>query len=616
MTTTNITDLANSSTFENWKTKTNELIAHAAIGATLGDSQTNAGNLKLTGNLVFTSASNSITVDNISTISGTAVLKLNDAINVKGDITLNNKSATPTATKIQFAKGSSSDTLTCYVSTNADHTKLELGIGSKKLILDSTSDRITSEGGLLIDSAMLQNSLNGIAIGATTAAAGSFTDLVAVGTGSSSINNVVIGDTNPTTAVFTTVVATTGLVIGTTANGFSGSIFCNDIKGRMMNTDGSVVVVDAGASTAVFRGNLIGDVTGNVTGNITAGTLSSDLKVELVKMMYPVGAIFTSGTSTNPATSLLPAGANAGSVGVWAKFSQGRTLMGAHDIIDFHSDTTATSSVTSDGRTLTLHMQGNTPVSVGEKVQIHHARYGTSGGAVPAWTYDSTPSQTGTAGTIQGITRNQGGSGNTILTIFFDVTPISLGGTTAVVKNSQFAHIHLMLERNRDVDSLAVLGNEFNYHTSAGGESGTVLQNNQINHMHVTGSFIENTNDDWLPLTGNTVIATTSKPQDDVMWHNFETTRNGNSGTGHPHGIDELSTASNLRWVAGEGNSKTYPDNNSSRQYSNYFGTDTPNERQRTTITTGIQKQMMDKNNVMVGSIPPHETVYMWIRTA
>tara|TARA_B110000858_G_C17506088_1_gene338230 strand:- start:96 stop:617 length:522 start_codon:yes stop_codon:yes gene_type:complete len=173
-----------------------------------------------------------------------------------------------------------------------------------------------------------------------------------------------------------------------------------------------------------------------------------------------------------------------------------------------------------------------------------------------------------------------------------------------------------MLERNRDVDSLAVLGDEFNYHTSAGGESGTVLQNNQINHMHVTGSFIENTNDDWLPLTGNTVIATTSKPQDDVMWHNFETTRNGNSGTGHPHGIDELSTASNLRWVAGEGNSKTYPDNNPSRQYFNYFGTDTANERQRTTITTGIQKQMMDKNNVMVGSIPPHETVYMWIRTA
>lgn len=616
MTTTNITDLANSSTFENWKTKTNELIAHAAIGATLGDSQTNAGNLKLTGNLVFTSASNSITVDNISTISGTAVLKLNDAINVKGDITLNNKSSTPTATKIQFAKGASSDTLTCYVSTNADHTKLELGIGSKKLILDSTSDRITSEGGLLIDSAMLQNSLNGIAIGATTAAAGSFTDLVALGTGSSSIDNVPIGQTSPTTGAFTTLVATTSIVVGTANNGFTGSLQCSDIRGRMMNNDASVVVVDAVSSPAVFRGNLIGNVTGNVTGNITAGTLSSDLKVELVKMMYPVGAIFTSGTSTNPATSLLPEGANAGSVGVWEKFSQGRTLMGAHDTYDFHSDTTQASTVTSDGRTLTLHMQGNTPVSVGEKVQIHHARYGTSSGDVPAWTYDSTPSQTGTPGTVQEITRNQGNSGNTVLKIFFDVTAISLGGTTAVVNKVSTGHIHLMLERNRDVDSLAVLGNELDYHTSAGGESGTVLQNNQINHMHVTGSFIANTNDDWLPLTANTVIATTNQPQDDVMWHNFETTRSGSTGIGHPHGIDELSSASNLRWVAGEGNSKTYPDNAPSRQYSNYFGTDSTNERQRTTITTGIQKQMMDKNNVMVGSIPPHETVYMWIRTA
>jgi len=607
MTTNTITDLANSSTFDNWKTKTNDLIAHARIGATLGDSQTNTGNLKLTGNLVFTNVLNTISVDNISTISGTGIINLTDHIKVQGDITLNNKTATATATKIQFAEGASSDTLTWFVSTNADHSKLELGRGSKKLILDNTTSTITAEN-LSLDSAILQNALNGIAIGTGTAAAGTFTDLNALGTtdNTSAINRVKIGNVTPLSGSFTTLSAST-----------SADLDNVDIDGG--NIDG-VAIGENTRSTGKFtnieaNGTITGNLTGDVTGSVSG--LSVALQCTLVKLMYPVGAIFQSGSSISPQTSLLPAGATAGSVGTWQKFSQGRTLMGAHDIIDFHGDNSATSTVTSDGRTLTLHMQGNTPVSVGEKVQVHHARYGTSNGAVPAWTYDTTPSQTGTAGTIQGITRDQGGSGNTILTIFFDVTPISLGGTTEVVKNATFAHIHLMLERNRDVDSVAVLGNELAYHTSAGGESGTVLQNNQINHTHVTGTFIENTNDDWLPLTPNTVVSTTgSRPQDDVMWHNFEDTFSNNSGTGHPHGIDELGTASNLRWVAGEGNSKTYPSNDANRQYVNYFGADTANERQRTTVTTGIQQQMMDPKNVMVGSIPPHETVYIWIRTA
>ena len=120
---------------------------------------------------------------------------------------------------------------------------------------------VNSAGTALIASASLQalvitaSTLNSTPIGATTAAAGTFTNLTVTGNsilGSSvvitggTINGTPIGGTTPSTGAFTTVSA---------SSGFTGNL--------------------SGNVTGNVTGNVIGNVTGNLTGNVTASAGTS-----------------------------------------------------------------------------------------------------------------------------------------------------------------------------------------------------------------------------------------------------------------------------------------------------------------------------------------------------
>ena len=120
---------------------------------------------------------------------------------------------------------------------------------------------VNSTGTALIASAALQSlaitasTLNSTPIGATSAAAGTFTNLTVTGNanlGSSfvinggTINNTPIGGTTASSGAFTTVSA---------SSGFTGNI--------------------TGTVTGNVTGNVIGNVTGNLTGNVTASSGSS-----------------------------------------------------------------------------------------------------------------------------------------------------------------------------------------------------------------------------------------------------------------------------------------------------------------------------------------------------
>ena len=120
---------------------------------------------------------------------------------------------------------------------------------------------VNSAGTALIASASLQalvitaSTLNSTPIGATTAAAGTFTNLTVTGNsilGSSvvitggTINGTPIGGTTPSTGAFTTVSA---------SSGFTGNL--------------------SGNVTGNVTGNVIGNVTGNLTGNVTASSGTS-----------------------------------------------------------------------------------------------------------------------------------------------------------------------------------------------------------------------------------------------------------------------------------------------------------------------------------------------------
>ena len=120
---------------------------------------------------------------------------------------------------------------------------------------------VNSAGTALIASSALQalaitaSTLNSTPIGATTAAAGTFTNLTVTGNsilGSSvvitggTINGTPIGGTTPSTGAFTTVSA---------SSGFTGNL--------------------SGNVTGNVTGNVVGNVTGNLTGNVTASSGTS-----------------------------------------------------------------------------------------------------------------------------------------------------------------------------------------------------------------------------------------------------------------------------------------------------------------------------------------------------
>tara|TARA_B100000073_G_scaffold340448_1_gene340291 strand:- start:1448 stop:3106 length:1659 start_codon:yes stop_codon:yes gene_type:complete len=118
--------------------------------------------------------------------------------------------------------------------------------------------------------------IDGTIIGSNSSASGTFTDLVAVGTGSSSLNNVVIGNNTAASGAFTSL-DSTSLTVGD-SNELSVS------NAGVLSTSGTISSTSA-SGTNTFAGNL--SIGGNLTVEGTTTTVDTEnliVKDPLIKM--------------------------------------------------------------------------------------------------------------------------------------------------------------------------------------------------------------------------------------------------------------------------------------------------------------------------------------------
>ena len=319
MSTNNIDDIANGTTFGVWRDRTNLLIDHANKGVTLGDSETNAGNIKLNGDIVLESG-HKITVDNITAQGSTITLDKNLLLD-DGNIRIDGAAAT----SLTFSQAG----VTKWTQqTSADHGYFEILGGTRSLRINNSGTDVGKITGanLKIDDALLPDTIT------------------------SNLTGNVTGNL-------------TGNVTGNTS-GSSGSCTGNAATATTLATSRTIGGVAFNGSASI---NLPGvNSTGNQnTSGTSNGLTSAALKI-ILESIYPVGAIYITTKDENPYTTL-NVGTDSDS---WEAFAQGRAIVGA--------DTTGI-SITEGGHdgsvgTFTVDVtglaNGKHPMSIGDTVAI------------------------------------------------------------------------------------------------------------------------------------------------------------------------------------------------------------------------------------------------------
>ena len=249
-----LTQITNQNTFGVWKTRTNDIISVLTDVVTIGDSETNTGNVVIAGDI---SASGTMFVDTLqeTTGNGSNLITVNADLGIEGNLILDQASGLG---KIEFQ---SANTATWTIETSADHTDLDIKKGAKYLRIDTDASEITGAG-LTIDNDLLASTLASNTSGnaaTATAWANSRTVTFATGdvTGSFSIDGSAdVSDVALTVADDShnhTVSNITDL--GTTLSGkadLAGAVFTGDIQiatdekiyfgNQNNNTDGFVDV--------------------------------------------------------------------------------------------------------------------------------------------------------------------------------------------------------------------------------------------------------------------------------------------------------------------------------------------------------------------------------------
>lgn len=149
----NLTPISVTDTFGVWKDRTNEIITELETAVNLGDTtSTNAnGNVVING---YVKASNGVSVDTISPISGGGTITAKSDFATEGNLSVNNNSPDEV---VQISM-QNDGTTTWRIRTSADHNILEIETpdNSHTLRLDSTNNIITAVG-LTIDPAIISN---------------------------------------------------------------------------------------------------------------------------------------------------------------------------------------------------------------------------------------------------------------------------------------------------------------------------------------------------------------------------------------------------------------------------------------------------------------------------
>lgn len=146
-----LTQITNQNTFGVWKTRTNDIISVLTDVVTIGDSETNTGNVVIAGDI---SASGTMFVDTLqeTTGNGSNLITVNADLGIEGNLILDQASGLG---KIEFQ---SANTATWTIETSADHTDLDIKKGAKYLRIDTDASEITGAG-LTIDNDLLSSTL-------------------------------------------------------------------------------------------------------------------------------------------------------------------------------------------------------------------------------------------------------------------------------------------------------------------------------------------------------------------------------------------------------------------------------------------------------------------------
>ena len=134
-----LTAITNQNTFGVWKTRTNDIIDVLDVAVTIGDSETNTGNVVIVGDI---SASGTLYIDTIQETSGSGsnLITVNADLGVEGDIIMDKSSGAATLTY------SLANTPTWTIATSTDHSQLDIKKGTKYLRIDTTAEEITGSG--------------------------------------------------------------------------------------------------------------------------------------------------------------------------------------------------------------------------------------------------------------------------------------------------------------------------------------------------------------------------------------------------------------------------------------------------------------------------------------
>ena len=133
-----LTQITNQNTFGVWKTRTNDIIGVLGDVVTIGNSETNSGNVVITGDI---SASGKMFVDTIQETTGNSsnIITVNANLGVEGNLILDQASALG---KIEFQLA---NTPTWSIETSANHSTIDIKKGTKYLRVTSPNGNTAGE---------------------------------------------------------------------------------------------------------------------------------------------------------------------------------------------------------------------------------------------------------------------------------------------------------------------------------------------------------------------------------------------------------------------------------------------------------------------------------------
>ena len=180
---TSLSLIANANTFGQWKDRTNQIITALGGTVTIGDSETNTGNIVIDGNI---SGTGTLFIDTIDATSSNAsnLIAINADAKLTGELQINST----VATEVKYYL---SDTLTWTLGTNATHTQFDIKKGTARLRIDEgvnsagtiTGVNLTIADDLLPD--IISSDITGNAATATALGTGRTIELTGDVTGTS-----------------------------------------------------------------------------------------------------------------------------------------------------------------------------------------------------------------------------------------------------------------------------------------------------------------------------------------------------------------------------------------------------------------------------------------------